>query len=66
MLNGYDDDDIADLEYLQQLTVAHDEDDDPDCMLFSFLLLRSPVGTKMVNQLFSPKKRGSRKKDGRK
>lgn len=41
MLNGNDDDDIADLEYLQQLAVAHNEDDDPECMLFSFLLLRS-------------------------
>ena len=41
MLNGNDDDDIADLEYLQQLAVAHNEDDDSECMLFSFLLLRS-------------------------
>jgi hypothetical protein len=41
MLIGDDDEDIADLVYLQQLAAAHDEDDDPECMLFSFLLLRS-------------------------
>jgi hypothetical protein len=41
MLIGDNDDDIADLMYIQQLAAAHDEDDDPECMLFSFLLLRS-------------------------